>query len=423
MKTTEHDRNRAEPAGDHRGRRGLRIVVPVVILIAGAAGAFFLKQTGPRPQKKAPDPIVALVDAVTLERSREQVVVQAMGTVLPAREMTLKSRVSGEVIRLHAEFAEGGLLRAGDEVMRIDPEDYELAVRQKQSQVTTAVYGMKLEEGYQDVAKREWALLGGGKDADPSDVELALRKPHLRKARADLGAAEAELTQARLNLARTRIQAPFNAVVRSRAVAIGSQVATQDTLGQLVGTDAYWIQASVPLDRLSWIEVPRRTGQAGAAVSIRYGGGQWTREGRVIKLLSDLEPGGRMARILIEVEDPLDLAAEASDARNRRPPLLIGEYVMMDIRGGEMADVFSIPRAALRDDDHVWIALPGGTLSIRKVSPVWRGSETVFISDGLAEGEKLIVTAVAAPVEGMPVRLTSSEKRPAPRLSGTARSD
>jgi RND family efflux transporter MFP subunit len=311
----------------------------------------------------------------------------------------------------------------GDEVLRIDPVDYELAVRQKQSKVANSVYGMKLEQGYQDVAKREWELLGGKEDAKASDVELALRKPHLRKARADLGAAEAELAQARLNLARTRIHAPFNAVVRSRNVAIGSQVSTQDTVGELVGTDAYWIQASVPVDRLSWIAVPRRSGEAGAVVSIRYGGGRWTRDGQVIKLLSDLEPGGRMARILIEVDDPLDLAANAPSTQTHRPPLLIGEYVLMDIQGPEVADVFRIPRTALRDDDHVWIAGPGGTLSIRKVSPVWRGSETVLVADGLAEGDRLVVSELPAPVEGMPVRVVSSEDGQGTRLSEMSRSD
>lgn len=421
MNTTEHKRSASEAPGGIRGRRILKILLPVVILAAGGAGAFFLKQTGPKPQRKEPSPIVALVQVETLERSREQVVVQAMGTVIPAREMTLKSRVSGEVVRLHPEFAEGGLLRTGDEVLRIDPEDYELAVRQKQSQVANAVYGMKVEQGYQDVAKREWELLGGGKDAKASDVELALRKPHLRKARADLGAAEAELAQARLNLERTRIHAPFNAVVRSRDVAVGSQVSTQDTVGELVGTDAYWIQASIPVDRLSWIDVPRRSGDAGAVASIHYGGGRWRREGRVIKLLSDLEPGGRMARILIEVEDPLDLAAR--DSQPQRPPLLIGEYVQMDIQGDEVADVFRIPRTALRDDDHVWIAGPGETLSIRKVSPVWRSSETVLIADGLSEGDRLIVSELSAPVEGMPVRVAAVEDRQGAEISEMSRND
>jgi RND family efflux transporter MFP subunit len=411
----------ASKTGDGRRRRILKALLPLIILAAGGAGAVLLDHTGPRPQKKAPNPIVALVEVVPLQRGTDQVVIEAMGTVVPAREMTLKSQVSGEVIHLHPEFVEGGLLRAGDELLRIDPVDYELAIQQKQSQLANAVYGLKVEEGYQDVARREWELLGSGGDAKPSDVELALRKPHLRKARADLGAAEAELAQARLDLARTRIQAPFNAVVRSRDVAIGSQVTPQDALAELVGTDAYWIQASLPVERLGWIDVPRRSEEQGARVSIHYGGGHWTRSGRITKLLSDLEPGGRMARILIEVDDPLDLAEDPSEQRLSRPPLLIGEYVQMEVQGAEVSDVFRIPRTALKDGDHVWIAEPGGTLAIRKVDPVWRGGDVVLVAEGLSEGDRLIVTGLPAPVAGMPVRVVSAPAAPGGKTRSASR--
>jgi hypothetical protein len=175
-----------------------------------------------------------------------------------------------------------------------------------------------------------------------------------------------------------------------------------------VGTDAYWIQASLPVDRLGWIEIPKRSGDPGAQVTVHYGGGRWTRTGRIIKLLSDLEPGGRMARILIEVDDPLDLHREASDAQASRPPLLIGEYVRMEIQGAEVADVFRIPREALRDGDDVWIADRDDTLAIRRVAPIWRGGDAVLVAEGLAEGERLVVTALPAPVAGMPVRVVET---------------
>ena len=82
----------------------------------------------------------------------------------------------------------------------MDARDYELAVTQKQSQVVNADYNLKLELGHQEVAKREWSLLNGSKPAKSSDLELALRKPHLDKAKADLAAAKAELKQAKINL-------------------------------------------------------------------------------------------------------------------------------------------------------------------------------------------------------------------------------
>jgi multidrug efflux pump subunit AcrA (membrane-fusion protein) len=172
--------------------------------------------------------------------------------------------------------------------------------------VTDAEYNLKLELGHQEVAKREWMLLNGGKPAKSSDVDLALRKPHLDKAKADLEAAKAELKQANLNLARTRIRAPFNAIVRTHNVEMGSQVSIQDPLAELVCTDEYWIKVSIPVDRLKWISTPRNATESGSAVRIYYRNG-FERTGTVIKLFGDLETEGRMARILVSVEDPLSL--------------------------------------------------------------------------------------------------------------------
>jgi RND family efflux transporter MFP subunit len=344
--------------------------------------------------------MISLVQVMPLRTGDETVSVRAMGTVVPAREVTLESRVSGEIIWTHPEFAPGGFLTAGEEVLRIDPTDYQLDLARKKSQVAEAAYKLKLELGHQEVAKREWQLLKGNKSVEDSD--LALRRPHLEKARADLAAARAELKGAELNLERTRITAPFNAVVRERHVETGSQVTAMESLADLVGTDEYWVRVSVPVDRLRWIRIPRTAAGEGPAVAIRYGTDAQVRTGTVIKLLSDLEAEGRMARLLVSVDDPLDLSNPASD----RPPLLIGEYVQVGIQGRELTDVFRIPRSALRDGERVWLAAPGDTLSIREVDPIWRDSDTVLLRDGLESGDRLILSDIAAPVEGMALRVS-----------------
>lgn len=380
----------------------LKIVLPVAILCIGLLGSAYLKSSGPKPERKPPRKMVSLVQVMPLQKGDETVSVRAMGTVIPAREVTLKSQVSGEIVSTHPEFAPGGFLKAGEEVLRIDPTDYELDLARKKSHVADAAYRLKMELGHQEVAKREWQLLKGNKST--TDADLALRKPHLEKARADLAAAKAELKGAELDLERTRITAPFNAVVRERHVETGSQVAAQEKLAELVGTDEYWVRVSVPVDRLRWIRIPRTAEVEGADVAIRYGVEDEERTGRVMKLLSDLETEGRMARLLVAVKDPLDLSNPASD----RPPLLIGEYVQVGIQGRELTDVFRIPRSALRDGARIWIAAPDDTLSIREVETLWRDSDTVLLRDDLKTGDRLILSDIAAPVEGMPLRVTDA---------------
>lgn len=108
-----------------------------------------------------------------------------------------------------------------------------------------------------------------------------------------------------------------------------------------------------------------------------------------------------MARLLVEVKDPLDLQAKDG----RRPPLLIGEYVRVLIEGADLPDVFRIPRYALRNDSQVWIMDQEATLSIRPVETIWRDEDFVFVRDGLQVEDRLIISALAAPVDGMQLRM------------------
>ena len=387
-----------QPYRSPAARRLQQTIVGLLIIAAGIGGAAYLKKTAPRADKRPPKVFAPLVEVTTVAPGSHQVLVTAMGTVTPARSLALESRVTGEVVRIHPEFQTGGLLKAGEEVLQIDPGDYELALTRAESAVVEAEYALQLERGRQEIARREWAILNGDNPADPLDKELALRRPHLRKAQADLAAARANLKQARLDLARTRITIPFNAVVRERNVELGSQVAAQEMLAELVGTDAYWIEVSIPVDRLSWIAIPRRSDEAGAQVRVRNQNGLEV-SGQVIRLLSDLEAEGRMARLLVEVRNPLGDEPAAPHA-----PLILGEYVRVDIQGRTLENVFRIPRTALRDNARIWVAGEDGTLQVRHVDPVWRDAEFVLLQEGLASGERLIVSDLAAAVDGMAIR-------------------
>ncbi len=387
-----------------RRRPIVRIVLSLLILAGGVGVASYLKNSAPRTQKRPPVKLSPTVQVLTVKLSDYQIVVTAMGTVIPGREVLLKSRVSGEVVEIHPEFTEGGFLKKQTKVLQIDPLDYELALARRRSAVTDAEYAMKLELGHQAVAKREWELLNEGKPAQDMEKELALRQPHLNKVRANLAAAEAELKTAMLDLERTQIRAPFNAMVLSKSVDLGSQVTLQETLAELVGTDTYRIQVSIPVERLEWIQTPSQAGDPGSKARIICSQGH-ERSGRVIRLMGDLATEGRMARILVEVADPLGLNASTQD----RTPLLIGEYVRAEIQGRKLDGVFEIPRTALRDHSSVWLVGENQTLEIRKVRPIWRDAEMVLLKDALKPGEHLIVSDLAAPVEGMMLRVDASK--------------
>ena len=331
-----------------------------------------------------------------------QAIVEVMGTVIPAKKVTVRSRVTGEIVTLHPDFLEGGFLQKGETIARLDDVDYKLIKQQREATLAQCASDLTLEEGQQDIARREWELLGA-REATDRDRELALRVPQLRSKQAVYKSAKAALKKAEVDLARTSITTPFNAVILSADVQLGDQVNSQTQLAALVGTDAFHIQVSLPISKLSWIKIPSNRNEQGApAVVIAQGGRRYS--GKVVKLLSDIEPGGRMARLLVEVKDPLKL----KDGRQGR--LLLGEYVTVKIEGQQLQNVIPVPRTAFHNNSEIWIITGDNKLKVIKTKPVWEERSTVFIKNRFLPDEKLITSELSFPVEGMSLNIFSGKK-------------
>lgn len=381
----------------------VRTLAPLAVLAAGVAVAVVLVKTRPTPQRTDPEPIPTRVRVREVTVSDQPVRVSGMGSVVAAQQVELRSEVAGRVVGLHDELVPGGVVRAGETLVRVDVRDYRLALADAQAALQKAEFDLSLERGRQKIARREFELLRSDRtDLTEDEYALALRKPHLRNVEAALDAARARVERARLDIARTSIPAPFNAVVQSESVDLGQLVNAQTPLATLVGTDAFWVQVSVPVSALDWVQPGAETE---AEVRLARGRAEpIVKRGRVERLLGDLDPKGRMARLVVRVEDPLDLAEPPHD----REPLLLGAYVEVTIRGRSAERVAIIPRTSLRDGDEVWLMDAEGRLEIRPVTTSFRGPDQVYVSSGLEEGDRVITSRIAAPVPGMALKLQST---------------
>jgi len=371
------------------------IIICLVIISLAVAGTIHLKNSKRKPKKrKQPDKSI-YVETIKAQLSDQEVRIKTSGTVAPACELRVRSRVSGEVVKIHPDLIEGGIIAEGTEILCIDPDDYNLAIIQAQGEVAQARYALQLEKGHQDIAKQEWSMIQTKKEThDKADRALILRKPHMAKAIADLAAAEASLKKAELMLERTKIIAPFNAFVRSKNIEKGSQVSTQDVLVELVGIDSYWIRVSLPLDRLKYLDIPDALSDKGAMALITYRD-QYSVNGRVIKCLGELETQGHMAQLIVNVDQLAKL----------NPPLLIGEYVSISLIGKKLKNACRIPRTTLRDNQWVWLVSSDNTLNIQKVNVGFRDTKDVFITKGIASGDLIIVSEISIPVQGARVNM------------------
>lgn len=378
-----------------------RVLLIAIILATSAAIAVYMLSNKPRAERKPRTIHPPLVQTMKLHKTDHKITVHAMGTVVPSQSVDLASRVAGEIIAISPPFLPGGRFKAGEEILRIDPTDYELAVQQRQSDVAKAEYELKLELGKQSVARREYQLLG--ETIQENEQELVLREPQLKASTAARAAAEASLQKARLDLKRTYIMSPFNAVVLEKHVGLGSRVTVGTKLVTLLDTDQYWVEVVIPMDRVSWITSPGIKEQVPSSARITHSaawGKDKFRTGTVKSLLPGVDEESRMARVLISVDDPLCLKEETGN----KPQLTLGTFVRVEIEGRTISDVTPIPRSALHDGSRVWIMAENDTLDIREVEVIWHEDETVFVKNNLHDGERLIISSLATPVADMRLR-------------------
>ncbi len=379
--------------------------LPLPILAAGVLVFLYLKDTKPETKKSSIVSNGAAVEIETIQETSSRVIVKARGTVIPAREVTLGAEVSGKIVYVSETLQPGGTFKKGELIARIDASDYRIAVQQQFANVDSAQAQVAVEESRVAVATREWEMFGGNENANK---ELALRQPQMRSVKTRLKSAQSGLKRARLGVERTVVRAPFDGMIKARAVDLGQIVGPGSRLLSFVGTEAYWVQVSIPVERLVWLSIPGVAGQTeGSQVTInhRVGNQLISKQGRVLRLLAGVDPAGHMARVLIEVKDPLGLAATEVSSDASALPLLLESYVEVEIQGRNAENIVELDRASLRRGGTVFLLSDDFTLDIQKVEILWRREKSVLISDGLKTGDKVIVSPLSSPVAGMKLRL------------------
>lgn len=387
-------------------------VFAVILIVAIVLGGIFLARliiaAKPKAERKKRPKMQTLVQVQQVMPTDITMEIEAMGTVLAARKLALKPQISGRVQDVNPGLVPGGLIAKGETILTIDPSDYRLDYERSRNNLERAAMDLRLEEGSQAVAKREFQLIKEYTDTAIAEApeDLALRKPQLAKAKAVKAAAQADFEQARLNLERTTLEAPFNAIVLEKEVAQGTQVNSQTTVATLAGIDTFWVRAAIPQSDLQRIDLPKpnRPGPQVQLTSLTAPDYAAPWQGKVIRLLSDVDPRGLMARLLIEVKNPYQL-------QEGQPPLLLGSIVKARITGKKLSQVYEVPRRAVRADNTLLLASADNSLSIRQVRISWQNQEQVFIEQGLSGGERVITSAIGAPVEGMPLQVRGSMEK------------
>lgn len=377
------------------------IVVAVcvgILLLAIAAFALMGAMKKPAEVQKRRDPSLAVM-AVPAYESTVVLDVVVQGQTRPRTEVDLTPQVGGKVTYVSPQFVAGGQFKKGDVLLRIEEADYDVAVLRAQAGVARAEQLVIREQAEGAIARADWADLGRGGEPSP----LTLREPQLAEAKANLLSAQADLDNAKLQLSRTVIRAPFNGRIRDRFADIGQFVSPGTRLARVFSTEAIEIPLSLNDADLMQVNVPLamnitdRESAPSVTLSAIIGGKRQEWYGKIVRTDGTFDPQTRTVSAIAEVLDPFGKGASEDGT-----PLPPGLFVDADIEGRTLENVMIIPRDGLRPEDKVYIVGQDAKAESRDAVVLDTNAERAVLASGVSEGELVVVS----PLEKSQISLT-----------------
>ncbi|NOY68133.1 MAG: efflux RND transporter periplasmic adaptor subunit [Deltaproteobacteria bacterium] len=365
-----------------------KAVIAVLIIGAGIFALVLFMKFQKQPPKVEVKNLGPIVSVMTVTEDDSPIIIEGYGTVRPEHSISVVPQVGGKVVWVSSDFVDGGFLKKGEILLKIEQSDYQFAVTRAEARVAKSRVALKKVEKQAATAKKNWEAVkkgfAGESDARPDD--LAFYIPQVAAAKADFASAEADLAQARLNLARTVITAPFNCRVTTAQAYTGQFVTAAKQVGSIFSTDT--AEVDVPLnDRTTALfDIP-----CAATVVSDFGGERQEYPGRVVRTRGQLDPATRMVGVTVIVKNPFGFDR----------PLENGGFVTVKISGRRIKSA-RLPVSA-EHNGSAWTA-KDGRLHIRPLEIIYR-TEDFVRAVGLIGGEQVITSPLFAVTENMKIRV------------------
>jgi len=389
-------------------KKFLRYTLPFLVILLSIAVVVVMVaiSKGKRPERTQEVAKALLVDTIPVRVKSMNLVVESQGIVSPRTETVVISEVLGKIVSISEHFVAGGFFRKGEVLLRIDPSDYDTALKRAEANLAAMQAQFADQKARADQARRDWQNLG--RSGEPSD--LTLRKPQLAEAQAGVKSAEADVQKAQRDLDRTIIKAPYDGLVRSKQADIGQYVAPGTILAVTFAIDIAEVRLPLAIGDLQFLQLPSATTASSdqpTPVTLSAEGtgldGQWQAE--IVRTEGVIDQSSRVIYAVAQVIDPYGVLGES-----QQPELRMGTFVHASIEGNWLENVVSLPRVALKEGNTVLVASPENELEIREVEIIRAEPRMIYISRGLKDGEQVVITAIEAPIPGTKLIISGAER-------------
>ena len=387
--------------------RAVAILLPVLVIGGSVGGVAIMGALKPEPEKK--EDTIKAVPVLTALAAQDDVTlsVTTQGEVQPRIEINVVPQVSGHITYMSPQFIDGGAFKKGDILVRIEATDYELRLVQARANVAQAETVLTREKSEAALALSDWQDLGTGNTASP----LTLREPQMAEAAARLASAKAQYDEAKLQLDRTVIRAPFTGRVTTRMVDPGEFVNAGTRLGQIYSAEIMDVRLPLTQDNLrqAGLSLGYTVNQSNKPIPVKLSanvaGTQAHWMGQIVRTDSRFDTQTRFLFAYAELKDPFGKGAYDGIA------MAPGLFVSAELEGQRLDDVITIPRTALRGENQVYVANDDNTLSIKTVQVLSSNREQAIIGAGLDIGSRVITSPIRGVSSGMQIEVVKSINR------------
>lgn len=383
----------------------MMFTLPVIVLVIALASSYALVITKPVPEQIETQESTTAIRVLSVTPARRQLTVHSQGSVVPRTQSELIPEVSGRVHSISPNLVTGGYFEADEVLLRIDDRDY----RSKVDRSKAAVKRARAEDEHARFELKRLQELAKNKLTSQSQLESALRAQRI--AEAALQDAEIALVQARRDLWRTELRAPFAGLVRNERVDVGQFISRGQSIASLYASDFVEVRLPIADNQLAYLDLPLgHRGEFSEAdspivvISTVYGGKEYEWQGRLVRTEAEIDMKSRMVNVIARVDSNVNID---------KPPLPIGLFVSAEIEGRWVEDIISLPRAAMRNGNQVLIVDQENRLRFRDVEMLRFIRDEVLVKSGLKSGELVNISPIQTVVDGMKVAPIRQDNRDA----------
>ncbi len=379
-----------------------KIIVTLAALVSIGGAMAFNQYSQAQMERKAPpktQPANPLVTVAELRAGEYRASLKAYGEVKATESLNLTAQISGKVNYISPKLRSGAQFAQGEVLIGLEDIDYRYQVTNAESSLADAelAYLQEVKNGEQ--ALEEWQASGLAL-AKASD--LVLRKPQLKVAETKLALAKLALAKAKSDLAKSKIRAPFDAIIISKAVSLGSFLQPGTQVASMYNANHFEIP--LPLTYEQWQQLPDEQALKAKAwpVTLSLEGKALPANAQIGRFEKHLSSDSRQRSLIVKVNQPLASAE----------PIFPGDFVSVDFSGVTLANLWQVPDSALTKDISLWLLDSNNSLKKVKVELAFaRGGHSYVRLPAEITQAKVVVRPLASYMAGMLVTPAKTEVR------------